>query len=88
MILAGSTWHLIRGLQLGLAPAVQYPPSAARQICLQADHAVDHDFRTTQMQAEGRTRKGDPRPRRAGRSDCIRGVGWVRQRGAADYWAE
>lgn len=88
MIQAGSTWHLTHGLELVLAPAAQYPPSAARQICLQTDHAVDHDFRTTQMQAEGRTRRGDPRPLRAGRSDCSRGVVWVRLHGAADYWAE
>lgn len=88
MIQAGSTWRLIHALERVLALAVQYPPSAARQICLQTDHAVDHDSRTTQMQAEGRTRKDDPRPLRAGKSDCSPGAVWVRLHGVADYWAE
>jgi hypothetical protein len=87
MIQAGSTWHLIHAPEPVLAPAAQYPPSAARQICLQSDHAVDHDFRTTQMQPEARTRRGDPRPLRAGRSDCNQGDVSVRLRGVADYWA-
>jgi hypothetical protein len=89
MIQAGPAWHRPREFEHALDPAGQLPPIGAHQICFQTDHAVDHDFRTTQMQAEGPTRKGDLRhPRPVERSDYSREAVWVHLNGVVDYWAE